>query len=67
MDETATVGAAVLGGIALGLYKDETAVEKFMEIKAVTYPNKENHEKYKKIIPLFEEVYSAMEPIFGDL
>ncbi len=67
MDETATVGAAVLGGIALGIYKDVTAVEKFMEVKAVTYPNKENHEKYKKIMPLFEKVYEAQVPIYSEM
>ena len=66
-DECATVGCAVLGGIALGIYKDTTAVEKFMEIKSVTYPNKENHEKYKKIMPLFEKVYEGLAPVFEEM
>jgi xylulokinase len=64
MDEAATVGAAVLGGIAIGLYKDESAVEKFMKISSVTVPNAENHEKYRKIMPLFEEVYEAQKPVY---
>ena len=51
MDEAATVGAAVLGGIALGIYEDESAAHKFMKIASVTYPNAENHEKYKKLMP----------------
>ncbi len=64
MDEAATVGTAVLGGIALGLYEDESAVEKFMKVTAVTKPDAENHEKYKKIMPLFEKVYQAQVPVY---
>ncbi|MGI6664770.1 MAG: xylulokinase [Christensenellaceae bacterium] len=67
MDETATVGAAVLGGIALGIYEDERAVGKFMEISATTYPNKENHEKYKEIMPWFERVFEALEPVYNEM
>lgn len=67
MDETATVGTAVLGGIALGIYEDESAVEKFMEISAVTKPNLENHEKYKEIMPWFERVFEALEPVYNDM
>ncbi|MFR4008121.1 MAG: FGGY-family carbohydrate kinase [Christensenellales bacterium] len=64
MDEAATVGAAVLGGIALKLYEDESAVQKvyegFQHHKA--HPGK--HEQYKKIMPLFEDVYNAMVPLY---
>ena len=64
MDEAATVGAAVLGGIALGLYEDESAVQKFMKVSSITKPIPENHEQYKKIMPLFEDVYNAMVPLY---
>ena len=60
----ATVGAAVLGGIALGLYEDESAVQKFMKVSSITKPIPENHEQYKKIMPLFEDVYNAMVPLY---
>ncbi len=64
MDEAATVGTAVLGGIALGLYKDESAVNKFMKITSVTKPDAQNHDKYRKIMPLFEKVYQAQAPVY---
>lgn len=64
MDEAAAVGAAVLGGIALGLYKDETAAERFMKIVSITTPTVENHEKYARLIPLFEKVYEAQLPLY---
>ncbi|MFR7473512.1 MAG: xylulokinase [Christensenellales bacterium] len=64
MDEAATVGAAVLGGMALGLYEDESAVHKFMKVTSVTKPIAENHAAYQKIMPLFEDVYNAMVPLY---
>ncbi len=64
MDEAAAVGAAVLGGIALGIYEDESAVKEFMKVTSVTKPNRENHEKYRKIMPLFERVYEAQVPVY---
>ncbi len=67
MDEAATVGCAVLGGIALGIYEDETAVEKFMEISGVTKPNPENVKKYAKYKPIFEKIYQGLEPVYPDL
>ena len=64
IDEAATAGVAVLGGIALGLYEDETAVEKFMRPIEIVKPNLENHEQYKKLMPLFEDVYNAQVPVY---
>ena len=64
MDEAATVGAAVLGGIALGIYPDESAVQKFMKVVSVTKPIPENHEEYRKLMPMFEEIYQAMVPLY---
>lgn len=67
MDEAATVGCAVLGGIALGLYEDESAVHKFMQISAVTKPDPERHAQYAKIMPLFEAVYEAQVPLYEQM
>ena len=55
MDEVATVGAAIMGGIALGIYKDYSDVKKFHAISAHNVPNMENHEKYKKILALYQK------------
>ena len=67
MDEAATVGCAVLGGMAMGIYEDESAVEKFMEISSITKPNPENVKKYAKLKPIFEKIYQGLEPVYPDL
>ena len=64
MDEAATVGTAVIGGMALGIYEDESAAEKFMEYSRVIKPNKANHEKYKKLMPFFKMIYEGLAPVY---
>lgn len=64
MDEVATVGAAIMGGIALGIYKDYSDVKKFHAISAHNVPNMENHEKYKKILALYQKGYEAQVELF---
>lgn len=66
MDEAAVAGAAVIGGIGLGLYEDVSAVHKFMRPAAETVPDPENHKKYLEIIPRFEEVYQALKTVYKD-
>ncbi|MCC8161928.1 MAG: hypothetical protein LIO86_01880 [Lachnospiraceae bacterium] len=67
IDMVTAFGVAVLGGIGVGIYKDETAQEKFIHIVDRTKPNMENHEKYKKIIPLFNKVYGAQAPLYKEM
>jgi len=63
-DEAATAGVAVLAGMAIGIFENEYAVEKFMKPIGVVVPNKENHEKYLKLMPLFEAVYESLKPVY---
>lgn len=67
MDETATIGCAVIGGIGLGIYEDERACRKFIEIVSTTKPIPENVEKYQKLKPLFEKIYHGLEPVYPDM
>ncbi len=67
-EEAATIGGAILAGIAMGLYKDEeSALEKYLEITAVTKPIPENVEKYAKLKPIFEKIYEGLYPVYPDI
>ena len=67
-EEAATIGGAILAGIAIGLYKDEErALEKYLEITAVTKPIPENVEKYAKLKPIFEKIYEGLYPVYPDI
>ena len=68
MEEAATIGGAILGGIALGIYPDEaTALEKYLEIAAVTRPNPENVAKYARLKPIFEKIYEGLYDVYPDI
>lgn len=53
------MGAAVLTGMAIGLYQDEEAAELFKQQGTITRPIPENVKEYRKLVPLFDEVYEA--------
>ena len=63
IDEAATAGVAVLTGMAIGIFEDEIAVEKFMKPVEIVKPNKENHKEYEKLMPKFEAIYNALVPV----
>ena len=61
-------GGAILGGIAMGIYPDEaTALEKYLEIAAVTRPNPENVAKYARLKPIFEKIYEGLYDVYPDI
>jgi xylulokinase len=65
---TAVTGAAMIASVATGVYADlSEAAKKFTGFGKVTKPIRENHEKYERIIPLFEEMYQAQLPLFEKL
>ena len=68
MEEAATIGGAILAGIAMGIYEDEeSALEKYLEIAAVTKPIPENVEKYAKLKPIFEKIYEGLYDVYPDI
>ena len=64
---TSSMGTAVIGGIAMGIFENERAVKKFHEVEAISEPNPEAHEVYKKIIPLFDKAYYCQVDLFEDM
>ena len=49
LEEATCTGAAVTGGVGAGLFKDFSAIEKFIDIEYVHMPRKENFEVYAEM------------------
>ena len=64
LEEANSMGAAVTGGVGVGLFKDFDAIDRFMEITAVHEPNPEAVKAYAPVKELFEACYQAMLPIY---
>ncbi|MDO4522106.1 MAG: xylulokinase [Eubacteriales bacterium] len=64
LEEAGSMGAAVIGGVGAGIYKDFDAIDRFLHIAAVHEPDPKTVEVYRPIRELFDESYFALEKIF---
>lgn len=64
LEEANSMGAAVTGGVGVGLFKDFDAIDRFMEITAVHEPNPEAVKAYAPVKEMFEACYQAMLPVY---
>jgi len=61
-DEAVCLGAAMLAGISVGIYKDAAdAVKQAVRFEKTVFPNVENQAAYKKQMEQYKLVYPAME------
>lgn len=64
-DTATTLGAAILAGVGVGLYKDfEEAVNETIVITRVHEPDMENHKIYKKSMDLYLDLYENLKNVF---
>ncbi|PHV72135.1 xylulokinase [Sporanaerobium hydrogeniformans] len=67
-DTATTLGAALLAGVGVGLYKDfDEAVEKTVAIKRVHLPNKENAQCYAHYFEIYKKLYQKLEGLMEEL
>jgi xylulokinase len=60
-DTATTLGAAILGGVAVGIYKDfADAVKSTVRIKKTFYPNAENHKIYRRRYETYLALYKNL-------
>ena len=67
LEEATSMGAAILGGIGVGVYPDFEVIDRFIKINKVLHPAHENVEKYKALKPLFDEAYFALCGVYKGL
>lgn len=60
-DTATTLGACILAGIGVGMYKDfEEAVNLTVKVKRKHLPDMKNHEQYKKNYEIYLELYERL-------
>jgi len=61
VEESASLGAMILGAVGIGLYKTVTeACQKIVEIVETQNPDGKNHETYSKLYSLYKTVYQNL-------
>ena len=65
-DISTTLGAAILAGVAVGIYSDFAgAVKNTVRIKKTFYPNIENHGIYMKRYAIYRDIYENLKETMG--
>ena len=67
LDEATSLGAAIAGGVGVGLFPDYTVAEVFNPVQERILPLRENTQKYRQLYPLFEEAYFGLKDTFAKL
>jgi xylulokinase len=63
--EATSFGAAVAGGVGVGLYPGFAAAEQLTPIHDVTQPDPQNRVVYQRLYDLFNQAYQAFEPLYA--
>jgi xylulokinase len=67
LEEATSLGAAVAGGVGVGVYKDFSMVEHMNPVVSTVEPNPASKETYNKLLKVFNSAYEALVPIYDEL
>jgi len=62
-----SLGAAFIGGMGVGAFKDWSEIERYIEISAVVEPDMKNHQRYQHLFMLYREIYEALKEMYPRL
>jgi xylulokinase len=65
--EATALGAAIAGGIGIGMYPDYSVARDLVPVTAAEQPDPDTRARYEALYQLFKESYTALEPIFERL
>ncbi|MDZ4764808.1 MAG: xylulokinase [Chloroflexota bacterium] len=67
LEEATSMGAAVVGGVGVGLYQDFGIIAQMNHIAATIPPDPAAQAQYDKLYPIFDAAYMALLPIYDQL
>jgi xylulokinase len=67
LEEATSMGAAVAGGVGVGIFKDFEVINNFIRIDDIQVPIKINHAKYNQLSPIFDDCYFSLVDVYEKL
>ena len=67
LEEGGSMGAAVIGGVGVGIFEDFDAVDRFLRIKERQEPRQEYAPLYQEKKAVFNRLYEALKPLYPQL
>jgi xylulokinase len=65
--EATSLGAAIAGGVGVGLFPDFGVAHEIVQVEEGERPNPAHNQRYTALYGLFQQTYTALEPIFEPL
>jgi xylulokinase len=65
--EATSLGAAIAGGVGVGLFPDFGVAHEIVQVEEAERPNPAHSQRYAALYGLFQQTYTALEPIFEQL
>jgi xylulokinase len=65
--EAAALGAAMIGGVGVGIWKDFTIVDELTEVQSVSSPEPKNVRIYKQMLPIFKYAVAQISDVCRQL
>ena len=67
LEEATSMGAAVIGGVAAGLFPDFEVIHRFVRVEHTAVPNAASREVYCRLLPVFEKTYLSLVDVYEEL
>ncbi len=67
LEEATSLGAAIAGGVGVGIFPGYEIVEKLIEIQDCFHPRPEDAETYNRLYPVFIQAYRSLVQVFERL
>ena len=67
LEEATSMGAALAGGVGVGLYGDFSMIETMNPVAEVIEPQPRVQAAYDRIYPVFEAAYQALVPVYDQI
>ncbi len=67
LEEATSMGAAVAGGVGVGLYDDFSIIDSMNPVAATVMPDEDAARAYEPLFSIFDEAYAALVPVFDRL
>lgn len=67
LQEATSLGAAIAGGVGVGLFENYHAAEAMVQIVDTQDPNPSAHASYEQLYGVFQSAYTALVPVFEEL
>ena len=65
--EATSLGAAIAGGVGVGLFPDFGMAHEIVQVEEGERPNPDHNQRYTALYGLFQRTCTALEPIFEQL